>query len=682
MSDLRNTVILCGAGVSADEPSRLPSGEKLARRLVTLVLKDTTLWDGDARRFLTTRPQKSQEELRLELVFELLARYLDPRALVRVYELFIDASPNRNHLALLCTRAHKIFTTNQDILFERARRLLVPLRTVQFVHLHGRCDQPSTIVTLVREYLKGLPEDLHSDLIGSTKSRDVVVIGYSGRDRDVMASLMQSRPRRIRWLHRRYRPDLPPELVALSSHLGAKFSFERVPELTPWLYSRVDPSLVSDIEDAVKALSPRLLRLSKPAMTSFQSLEKRPRTLAITKVLQHQGQSTLAAQGLIEYAATEHDQHPDVLLQVAEVRASSDRVAARLQYEEVLKMCIRKDRLRSCSALLGLVDLDANNSDYETATDHLNELRTEAKRLRQPERNRFLAWAAERSSRLKVMTNDQAGALRDGTRAIRLFHNIHDLDGIVTASTFYADVLRSAGRYREAEATLQEVNSDAGVYLRVFWQPWTHFYTGILQCSMGQTNDGLIELTHAEDLAKSTGNIQAEVWTYVMKSCYLRALDLKEAEIALRRAEQSLMKSKSKLALAFARILFERAELARGRRDYAGTTGALKELRLWTASGVQGSAPYLLAHASAIEAELARDVGDPEAMGMLRTVRDLYRNMRAGSCVARISVSMWLLRGGDPSPRLVEQCRREGYGLELRQLMNPDPNSYYPLHVL
>ncbi len=55
--------------------------------------------------------------------------------------------------------ATEILTVDQDVLFEQAARILRrPDPEYCVVDLHGRCDQPATIVTLISQYLAGLPK--------------------------------------------------------------------------------------------------------------------------------------------------------------------------------------------------------------------------------------------------------------------------------------------------------------------------------------------------------------------------------------------------------------------------------------------------------------------------------------------------------------------------------------------
>ena len=96
------------------------------------------------------------------------------------------------------------------------------------------------------------------------------------------------------------------------------------------------------------------------------------------------------------------------------------------------------------------------------------------------------------------------------------------------------------------------------------------------------------------------------------------------------------------MSLVHARVLFERAELARARGETAEVHRRLRVLRRWIAHNVPGQVPYLVTHADAVQAELARDLGDPSATKLLTAVADSYRQQGATACQARLATSLWL----------------------------------------
>jgi len=311
-------------------------------------------------------------------------------------------------------------------------------------------------------------------------------------------------------------------------------------------------------------------------------------------------------------------------------------------------------------------------------------MRRSARRLPTPRRKHYLAWAAEREARMKGMTDEEAGALREYARARRLFDELHDIDGRIAARAFAADLLRSRGRYRQALGMLEEALSDGALFARSYYKPWPRFYHAITIASMGALDKGLAELEQTQALAQTARNWQAVAWVAALRACFERARDLPAAHAALQAAEQTIRDHGRRLTLAQARVLFEYAELARAHGDAAQTRRRVRRLRDHIASEVPGRVPYLVAHADAIEAELARDLGDPRAAALLAAVAAEYRRQGAAACEARMATSLWLVVGSRPPRRLVSRCQREGYGFELQRLQRSGigHGRYYPLHVL
>jgi len=689
MSVLAGATVLCGAGISRLAPSNLPDGALLARRLIELVLDGPLAFPDDAfdQVFAALQPRPDgEQDLRLELVFELLAHELDPTVLVEVFGLLEGAAPNANHLGLLLSGAADLLTVNQDVLFEQAARILGrPDPDNCVVHLHGRCDQPTTIVTLVSQYLAGLPPDLAERLRRAVEDRLVVVVGYSGRDRDIMPALAQARPREIRWIQ--FAPDghaqpLSPELATLHADLGSRLRI--CPERDPpaWLTSQLDPVVARDAAAAARRSRTRPSTLGAATITRFAEIDERERTLALGRLLRHVGELHALHDGLGAFRHRSAGRHPDVELALAAVLTDlGERRRATRRYASIATRHANKPEV-VCQALLARGEALSNESDYRAARQALAAMRRSARRLPDRRRKHYLAWAAEREARMKGMTDQEAGALRDYARARRLFDELHDIDGRVTTRAFAADMLRSRGRYREALRMLEEALTDGALFARSYYKPWPRFYHAITIASMGDLDDGFAELQQAQAMAQAARNWQAVAWIAALCACFERARSLPAAEAALETAERVIGDHGARLTLAHARVLFERAELARAHGDAATTRARVARLRGWIATQVPGNVPYLIAHAAAIEAELARDLGDPQAPELLAAVTAEYRRQGAAACQARMATSLWLARGGRPPRWLVRRCQQEGYGFELQRLQGTNTAAYYPLHVL
>jgi hypothetical protein len=193
----KDAIVLCGAGVSRD--SGLPDGQEMAAVAFEQVWAGTKVYAPDAAdavREALRWPASGEPKLRLELILDLMAREIPPVVLAGVYAAVLRAQPCLAHFALAAA-AVPIVSTNQDELVEdAARRLGV---TVDVLHLHGRASKPASIVTMLSQYIDGLPKDTARQLRVRIAGSQLVVLGYSGRDLDVMPFLYNAP--RVTWLH-------------------------------------------------------------------------------------------------------------------------------------------------------------------------------------------------------------------------------------------------------------------------------------------------------------------------------------------------------------------------------------------------------------------------------------------------------------------------------------------------
>src|SRR5436305_496676 len=276
----RGLVVVCGAGISIEPPSQLPNGEELTQRVIELLLdSDDVVLDLNDILELRTAAQS----IRLELALELLSRHIEVSKLVQVYTLLLGAIPNHNHLALACANISCIITTNQDVLLESAATLLGT--TPEILHLHGRCDQPETIVTLISQYMAGLLPDEAQALREALEGQVVLVVGYSGRDRDVMMVLGESGSTHIRWI-------LHPgsiesfELCRLRHRLGDRLDLEALTahEELAGLLTRHQKKHVAKI---LGSLGVHRYEIPSAVRGQFAHIGRVERNLGLAEILRH-----------------------------------------------------------------------------------------------------------------------------------------------------------------------------------------------------------------------------------------------------------------------------------------------------------------------------------------------------------------------------------------------------------
>lgn len=186
-------VVLTGAGISIDAPAKLPSAAELVDEVWGALRKSLGgLVDDDLQK-KRVRPQL--EKMRMEQFLEILSGPggVPAHILVNVYRLVGGAAYNDNHLRLATLDAMH-FTLNMDTLIEDAAP------GIRVVHLHGVWNRPRSIRTTVTHYSKGLSSRLRARFGRAIRGKNVLVIGYSGRDTDVIPVFDDYPPKNITWV--------------------------------------------------------------------------------------------------------------------------------------------------------------------------------------------------------------------------------------------------------------------------------------------------------------------------------------------------------------------------------------------------------------------------------------------------------------------------------------------------
>ncbi len=222
---------LAGAGISVDSPSNLP----LAADIVHQVIASLQLETGIEQKM---RDDFARRALRFEQFLELIWRFYDPHLHV-LDHLAACSSPNMSHhfLARALERGHAVFTTNFDRLIELAcaqrglsvrsvcdsmqRRTQKNETELKVWKLHGSLlneqgkDTRETVAAMLSRVGQkgeafGADPHFRTAFQQDVAQRDLVVLGYSGRDDyDVVPMISEARSdRRIIWVW--HHPDVFP----------------------------------------------------------------------------------------------------------------------------------------------------------------------------------------------------------------------------------------------------------------------------------------------------------------------------------------------------------------------------------------------------------------------------------------------------------------------------------------
>ncbi len=674
LESLEHTAIFAGAGISTLPPSNLRSGDQLVELLFSLLSNSRdVLMPKSAVESLATRLRS----LRLELVLEILARHIEPALLVQIFGLLRDARPNFNHLALLRLRPKAILTSNQDLLFERGASLL-GVTCENVYHLHGRCDEPDSIVALISQYVGGLSE-LACQLVQScVADTDLIVMGYSGRDRDIMTELVKSRPRSVLWIRHPGSP-LSLEFKTSARLLGARLRLIEA-DATAWLASRLGADECSQLGMHVTGPDPMTAGPPQEFGRSFADLSTGSRNLALARLAAHVGLDS------------EADDLYRQLLRMPDV----DRSAAELGIGTLLSHLRRFDEARGhfhkvattpgvsrphrISALLGEIDALRGSSHAPDAHRALSELDDVLQRPSTEREWRAAGWAASHRAGIDRMDGRLRTSLRGYSRAEIAFRKARDINGLIETLTWRADCYRLQGRYQRSLREIESVADDAELYSHHSVAAWALFIKGQLLCVTGCQNDGLDSLRSAFDRFRASGNQQGVAWSLITVADFARSDDGKANPDLLDEADELITRD-GHLAYARACLWLIRSDIARSLNRTETMSQLLETIRSHLALRTHFRKPplHLALNADLIEAEAMLGSRTDEGVQRLRQVRDDATRAGFTALSARASVSIALVRPEEVCPhKLLEYCTKLSFHYEVERLTSPHIG-YYPL---
>lgn len=396
-----------GAGASLFGPTSLPSGTELLESAIRLFVSSSKLQD--------LLDELLRHESFPRLVPEaLLQRFGDIRSAdipEGFYAPFRDALPNGLHgwVAAAEQSGCTVLTTNFDLCLERVG--------VSALHLHGRADDPATLIHTIVRVGKGIEKPVATAATAMAKERPLTVIGYSGNDDDVLALLTEVGALRIDWLVRDNEDYARPNYT------------RRAKSLPPTHFFNLDLKIEED-------RLPRPDRVWEPAAVTAASIAVLPSELAQLEMVLAVGlqlQDYRLAERILlaepDLAGTDTDRCSLLVLgcYVERQRAHYDKALAFATKAEALTPAFDLLRARLATEK-GLVHLDQNVPALDLAEEEL----VRAYRLSRahPEEEPYerfsasavhnLGWLAEKQGRLRL-------ALRRYRAALAMKHRLGDL---------------------------------------------------------------------------------------------------------------------------------------------------------------------------------------------------------------------------------------------------------------
>lgn len=330
--------IFTGAGISSGSPSSLPQGDDLADVAWRLLTSRMDI-DPSARRRIRQRIKDGR--LRLEQLLNVMTVGgvgMPLSALVTVYEAVASTQFNYIHARLVELTPATHFTVNMDLLLEHASASAGVAIAVE--HLHGRHDQPGTIVTTISQYLDQLDPSVADRLGTALRGQRVLVTGYSARDRDIHWLFEKYPPRHLTWLVYPSSDDLPDPVERREKELSpeARRLLDTLTAADPRGVDERRTTTEDYLDEVLPAASPRVrvlrsqlstrpprrtMALPTGARATYAAEPRWRRELAIAAVLLDQGMPEAAAR-LLDRSSIPSSE-PDARIAAAKMRARAHR---------------------------------------------------------------------------------------------------------------------------------------------------------------------------------------------------------------------------------------------------------------------------------------------------------------------------------------------------------------------
>lgn len=679
MSRKHSCVFFVGAGISVS--SNLPTGCEFALQIFDMLVRGATRLRGKT---LATLRDFAARELRLEMFLQILTEEIPPDIVLAPFALLLSARPCINHFAITTVTSQPIVTTNQDLLLEKAAATVGREYEVEVVHLHGRADDVSTIRAVVGDYLPGLPRKIARDFEHTITRNEIIVLGYSGRDHDVMQALLKARPRSVTWI---LHPGsaIYPELEAAQETFGEDFRIISC-DTTAWLREQLQPKQRLRLER--EAMQSALVAPEMPVAvrTAFEGIPLARRQMAIARLLTHLGEYDNARPIYERLHFKNRREEAQRLLSLANTLR---RLKKRKLGLALLTSLRNDDRAPSdirATAVLTLADELRNRSRYQDAEQELaslNKMIAVSGRSWKPSTYGKLRGAARAEKagmdRLDGRLKRAASAYES---ALLSFRKSGDVDGEVDTLTWAAETSLMLGDFDEGRRRIDEALRRAAPYAKKLVAAWPLYVKAEYLCIIGYFAEALSSLKQASEMFASKGNTLGSLWSLLLEADCLRERDTRAAEQKL--AELS-PKIKGHKAIQ-ARYYLLKSDLARQHADWQDVSRCLSAIRNLYDNEPENIGkllpPMLRAHVLLVRAECAHAQHKDEATALLKRAREAYLRVGATAFVARVDVAAMLARGpGVKRERLLRNCRLKGYLLEFERLTMKS-SGFYPIHFM
>jgi tetratricopeptide (TPR) repeat protein len=448
--------------------------------------------------------------------------------------------------------------------------------------LHGTCDRVSSIITIISQYLGGLNRRTRRAFEAAIQGNTVIVVGYSGRDLDIMPILVEGGAAAIKWIMHKGPPS--PEVIRACAVLGNRL--ELVPAHTGrWLKARLIERGQLRTNALPMSTEPKRLPMPKPVRRAFTAVAPAARNWAVAKVYEQLGRHD---QALAIYQRLSSDPSVDQPRLLADLGRATARVAGHDAACRVFTSLLAQPEIAvdtRASALLGRLDALRNSSRPVDALRDLAELdrllEAQGKMLKARDRGKrywhFMGWSLSAKAGIHRIEGRAKAAAHLYARAGKAFSLARDIDGRIEVLTWQAESLLIVGDYRAALATADQAISYAVAYAKDLVRGWPRYVRAEALALSGRCVEALKEAARAQKVLRASGNIQGPLWCLLLKSdCYRETSPSKAARV-MSGVRKGL--GLHKLAHVQARLHLEEAELARAAVNWPRLNKALAKLR-------------------------------------------------------------------------------------------------------
>ncbi len=514
-------VILFGAGISLAEPANLPSPDDLIGGAYLSLVRQLSARLGDALDELRSDEVVAAiRRLRLELGLEYVARELGASVAASAYECLTTARPNKNHylLAGLADLGFSLATTNQDVLVEAAAEELGhSIR--EPMHLHGRVDRPMTIRTTLTQLREGLPRKPRGMFGELIEGRALLVVGYSGRDPDVLSVVRHFPPSRIFWLS--HKGSVYREVERLHHDLWVGDLTATLAQVVQQANRRPPPRPAMKRRTTDRAE----IRLRVPDSMSSSKV-----AIAISRLLDPTGFARLTMRLLDRVPAKRGE---GAMLHLARGRALLKLERAEEATAEFARSRSLSLQAKDTRGVRDAINWQANavriRGDVRWMERLVGQLEEMGPAGPDRDNKEALAWALTHRAGAYRLSGRFRDAARDYSAARRLFASAASASGLVHCSTWSAENYRGQGRFDLAgkmSARAVELAEDFDAPDVRAWPLWN---LGEVRKLQGRWDDALAHYRRARELFSEAGNTGAVDWCLSSIADALRSTDARAA---------------------------------------------------------------------------------------------------------------------------------------------------------